>query len=229
MNRDYFLYPLLLIGLLCACQASAADTNDDSFSGVVVETMDARGYTYVQVDTGSEKIWAAGPAAAIKPGDKVTITKQMPMYNYRSSSLKREFDVLYFVGGFGAGGAGSAGVGQQAHAATGNQSETALALNFEKAAGGKSIAEIIQQQKQLAEQNVRVRGKVVKYNQNIMGKDWIHIRDSSGDGDLTITTQDKVTLGDVILADGKIKLNKDFGYGYAYEVMMEDAKITVEK
>ena len=85
------------------------------------------------------------------------------------------------------------------------------------------------QQKQLAGQRVRVRGKVIKYNPNIMGKDWIHIRDSSTGGDLTITARADVALGDVILAEGRIVLNKDFGYGYVYKIMMEDAKVVVEE
>ena len=75
----------------------------------------------------------------------------------------------------------------------------------------------------------KVRGKVVKYNPNIMRKDWIHIRDSSTDKDLTITCQAEVKLGDVILADGKLALDKDFGYGYVYKIMLEDARVTVEE
>ena len=61
-----------------------------------------------------------------------------------------------------------------------------------------------------------------------MGKNWIHIQDGSGDSnnfDLTITTQDQAKVGDVVTFEGTIGTKKDFGYGYLYEVIMEDAKL----
>ena len=227
MNRNNLLYLLFFTILLLCCQAAAADAN--TYSGAVIETMNSGGYTYVRIDTGKEKVWAAGPKTAIKVGDKVTITKQMPMANYHSNSMNRDFDVLYFVGGFAGQDIGSPHNLAHAHASAGKQVAAGPVPNIKKAEGGKSIAEIIAQQKQLADKHVKVRGKVVKYNPNIMGKDWIHIRDSSTGKDLTITGQADVKLGDVILADGKIVLNKDFGYGYVYEIMLEDARVTVEE
>ena len=228
MNRNSLLYQLFFIALLLCSQAcAAADTN--AYSGAVIETMNSGGYTYVRIDTGSEKVWAAGPTTDIKVGDKVTITRQMPMANYHSNSLNRDFDVLYFVGGFGGQGVGSPHNLAQAHASAGKQVAAGPVADIEKAKGGKSIAEIIAQQKQLAGQRVKVRGKVVKYNPNIMRKDWIHIRDSSTGDDLTITAQAEVKLGDIILAEGKLAIDKDFGYGYVYKIMLEDAEVTVEE
>lgn len=191
--------------------------------------MNSAGYTYVQIDTGSEKVWAAGPESEIKVGDEVTISKQMPMAGYHSNSLNRDFDVLYFVGGFDGKGVGSPHNLMQAHAGAANQDETGPVLNIKKAEGGKTIAEIIDQHEQLADQRVKVRGKVVKYNPNIMRKDWIHIRDSSTGKDLTVTCQAEVNPGDVILVEGKLALDKDFGYGYVYDIILEDAKIIVEE
>ena len=213
--------------LLLCCQTSAA-ADDNTYSGVVIETMNTAGYTYVRIDTGSEKVWAVGPSTNVKKGEKVSISRQMPMANYHSKSLDRDFEVLYFVGSFSGQGADSPHGLATAHAGTSGQS-TGAVQNIRKAEGGKSIAEIMDQQKQLAGQRVRVRGKVIKYNPNIMGKDWIHIRDSSTKGDLTITGKADVALGDVILAEGRIVLNKDFGYGYVYKIMMEDAKVVVEE
>ncbi|MEI7897164.1 MAG: hypothetical protein WCJ26_09020 [bacterium] len=61
-----------------------------------------------------------------------------------------------------------------------------------------------------------------------MKKNWIHIQDGtefSGKFDLTVTTDAEAAVGQTITLEGKITLNKDFGYGYAYEVLMEDATI----
>lgn len=228
MNRNTFLYTLFFTCLLLCCQAAAA-ANANTYTGAVIETMNSGGYTYVHIDTGKEKVWAAGPAAVIKVGDKVTITRQMPMANYHSNSLNRNFAVLYFVGGFNGEGVGAPHSLKQAHAGAGGQAQAGPVPNIKKAEGGKSIAEILDQQKQLANHRVRVRGKVVKYNPNIMGRDWIHIRDSSTGQDLTVTGKANVSVGNVILVDGKLVLNKDFGYGYVYKIMLEDARVTVEE
>jgi hypothetical protein len=83
----------------------------------------------------------------------------------------------------------------------------------------------------LKDKPVVVRGTVVKFNPGIMGRNWVHIRDGSGspetkDNDLTLTTQDTVAVGDVVLARGTVRLDKDFGAGYTYPVILEDVKIT---
>jgi hypothetical protein len=101
-----------------------------------------------------------------------------------------------------------------------------------KAEGGKTVAEVFAEKDALAGKSVTFRGKVVKANTGIMGKNWIHVRDGSGaDGtnDLTVTTTTaSPNVGDTVLVTGPVSLNKDFGMGYQYGVIVEDAQVTVE-
>ena len=100
---------------------------------------------------------------------------------------------------------------------------------MKKAESGKTIAEIFAEKTSLENKNVKVRGKVIKFSPEIMGKNWIHIQDGTGSegmNDLTVTTANSVKLGDIILVEGTLVLNKDFGYGYNYDVIIEDAQIT---
>jgi hypothetical protein len=63
-----------------------------------------------------------------------------------------------------------------------------------------------------------------------MGKNWVHIQDGTeyqGGFDLTITTDGQVAVGETVTFEGKIVLDKDFGYGYSYPVLMEEAKIAI--
>jgi hypothetical protein len=74
---------------------------------------------------------------------------------------------------------------------------------------------------------------VVKFNANILGSNWLHIQDGSGsaaDGnnDLAVTSGAEAAVGDTVVVTGKIVLEKDFGAGYSYPVLMEDASLTVE-
>jgi len=101
-----------------------------------------------------------------------------------------------------------------------------------KADGGKTVAEVFAEKDQLTGQPVVVRGKVVKSNPDIMGKNWLHVRDGSGaegTNDLTVTTAGAVPeVGDTVVVKGVLSLNKDFGMGYQYDVIVEDAEVTVE-
>jgi hypothetical protein len=101
-----------------------------------------------------------------------------------------------------------------------------------KAEGGQTVAEVFAAKEQLEGETVVIRGKVVKVNADIMGKNWLHIRDGSGEegtDDLTVTTTSVVpAVGDTVLVSGAVGLNRDFGMGYTYPVIVEDAQVTVE-
>jgi len=106
--------------------------------------------------------------------------------------------------------------------------------NIKPAEGGQTIKQIYAGQAKLAGTTISVRGKVVKYNSMILGKNWLHLQDGTGsaandNNDLTVTTDASAAVGDTVLVSGKVSTNRDFGAGYKYSVMIEDAKVTVEK
>ncbi len=208
-----------------------APASDASKTGTVIETMDAGGYTYVNVDCGDEKIWAAAPKCAVEVGSEVTIDTRMPMSDFHSETLDRTFAVVYFTGGFGgaepAGHGGAMGGAANEHP-TAEPAGDAEVSGIDRAPDGLTVAEVWADRDALAGRAVTVRGKVVKYNSGILGKNWIHVRDGSGSAgtnDLTITTDGFAQVGDVVTVTGKVAVNKDFGAGYKYDVIVEDAKV----
>lgn len=214
-------------------------------SGKVIETMNSGGYTYVLVDTGSEKVWAAAPEFQVKVGDPVAIPEGMPMTNYHSKTLNRDFEMVYFVNGIMVGGQ-MAAPGTTPTAAPGEakmpeghppltvqsaQKNGVDVSGIKKVEGGQTVADVFAGKANLAGKDVKVRGKVVKFSPGIMGKNWIHLQDGTGKegtNDLTITTSETVKVGDTVVVAGKVSTDKDFGYGYKYDVILEDAKLTVE-
>jgi hypothetical protein len=111
--------------------------------------------------------------------------------------------------------------------------ETVVDLTgIEKAEGGRTVAELFDDMEQLSGESVVFRGKVVKVNAGIMGKNWLHVRDGSGvegRNDVTVTTTSTLpAVGDTVLVSGTVALNKDFGMGYAYPMIVEDADVAVE-
>ena len=115
MNKRFLF---LLAGLFASAQiisaqpaASTPTGSESGFVGKVIETTNAASYTYVRVDTGSNKLWAATTQFAVKVGDTVAVGAGVPMTGYHSKSLNRDFDVVYFTGRISVGGVGNAAGG----------------------------------------------------------------------------------------------------------------------
>jgi len=212
---------------------SAASKGSEGFASnvEVLETMNGGGYTYVRVETESGVVWAAGPQAVVKVGDRVNLADGMLMSDFRSETLDRTFDEIYFVGSIEVvGGAGAAPALAAAHGASDAPTEVEVG-SVEKPEGGSTIAELFAGKAELAGKPVLVRGRVVKFTAGIMGRNWIHIKDGSGESgsdDLTVTTDATVELGDLILVRGTAATDKDFGAGYSYALIVEEATIEVE-
>jgi hypothetical protein len=107
--------------------------------------------------------------------------------------------------------------------------------NVERASGplGHTVAELVRGRKTFAGQKVRVRGVVVKNTSGVLGKNFVHVRDGSGsaknaDHDLTITTQEEVAVGAKVLFEGTVVTDKDFGAGYSYPILLENAQTVSE-
>lgn len=102
------------------------------------------------------------------------------------------------------------------------------AVRLEPPPGGLAIAELTQRRMELAGQTVRVRGRVVKINRGIFGKNWLHLSDGTlAEGDLTVTSDADAEIGDVVVAEGPVSVDRDFGFGYFYAVILEGAVVRV--
>jgi len=202
--------------------------------GTVLETMDSGGYTYVLLETESEQRWVAGPLAAVNVGDIIQTGEGMQMQQFTSQTLGRTFETLYFVGVLGNL---TTPVMPEGHPTLPSDDSAAPADSDDVAVApvepGKDIAWVYANKDSLAGQQVSLRGKVVKYNAKILGWNFIHIQDGSGDvadgsNDLTVTSHDDATVGETIVVTGTVVLDKDFGAGYSFPVLMENASITTE-
>jgi len=178
--------------------------------GTVRETLSAGRYTYLSIDTGkSDPVWAAVPACEIETGSSVTIVDAVRMQGFRSRSLNRVFPVVWF--GVRAGDA-------QPAAADGSR-------------GVITIAMVHRQAPTLEGASVTVHGKVTKVTRGVLGKNWLHLQDGSGDAtrgthDLVIATTADTQLDASVAATGVLVRDRDLGSGYRFAVMIDDAVLT---
>ena len=194
--------------------------------GKVTDIIDVAGYTYAEVDTGKEKVWAAGPVTPLKAGDMVSFSSQMPMQNFHSKSIGRDFPVIYFINRYSTDKESMLTTSPHNQIKQPQTIEPIKGIN--KVKGGNSIAEIYADKTDFGGKTIRVRGQVTKFTANIMNNNWLHIRDSSTLEDLTVITKATVAVGDVVIAEGKLELDKDYNYGYFYPVILVDATLTKE-
>lgn len=248
------------LALACAASLPliAAAQSGVTVKGEVLETQNAAGYTYLRLKTSSGETWAAVTSAEVKKGAQVTIGDASTMVNFESKTLKRRFDKILFghlvtpgatpavaatgtPGGLpgamhGAAGAGTATLPHAMMAAPLGASAAVPATwpttPVPKAKGpeARTVAEVVQGKAGLKGKTVQVRGRVVKVNKGIMGKNWLHLQDGSGkaqDGsnDLLVTSQDLAAVGDIVTARGTVRTDVTLGSGYAYAVLVEEAAV----
>jgi hypothetical protein len=237
-----------------AAAPAASQGNPQILRGKVLEKVDVSQYSYLKLATASGEAWAAVQKTDKKVGDEVGVANAFPMQGFESKELNRKFDVVYFGtlagpggevaamppamgGGMGAMGGGEAGgppnpaqmAAQHQAVSTGPSDVKVEKVSKATGADARTVEEIWGQREKLKGKPVTVRGQVVKFTP-VMGKNFLHLRDGSGNAekknnDVTVTTADSVAVGDVVTAKGVIVVDKDFGSGYAYPVMIEDAKV----
>lgn len=203
------------------------DVITEQHTVLVKEKLDASGYSYLKVDENGKEYWIAIPQSEISTGDEISFSRYMEMKDFRSDKLDRTFESLLFV----------ENARRKGDANMPNPHQTELSaitkedLQIAKAKDGFTIEELFTRKNELSEKLVLVRGKVVKANLGIMKLNWFHIQDGTGEEgnhDLTITSNDAAKVGDIILVEGKLVKDKDFGSGYVYSLLLEDSKIKVE-
>jgi len=226
-----------------------------AFSGKVMEKQDVSTYTYVRLDEGAGKqIWAAVPQTQVEIGEEVALKGGTVMTNFNSKTLNRTFESIIFASGLvrgsenkttrtpgGANGKSAEAVqsatgphGMTSQSSSGSSraivSFTGVKVEKSTAQNGYTVGELFAKAVNLNDQKVTVKGRVVKISPNIMGKNWIHIQDGTGDPttnthDLVVTSSAIVEKDTVISLEGILAAGKNFGSGYRYDVLIEDAVV----
>jgi hypothetical protein len=202
-------------------------------NGVVQEVLQATEYTYLHLQEAEQTYWIAIQKQDLQVGDKVSFNGGLEMRDFTSKDLDRTFDRVLFVDQL-VGGQAAPAVMAGPHGAPMSSGKPVLAketISIQPVAGGTTIGELFGNRDRFADRTVLVKGKVTKINRGIMGRNWIHLQDgteSNGEFDLTLTTQDVAEVGDIAVFEGTVALNRDFGAGYKYDVIMENAQRKTE-
>jgi len=199
-----------------------AGSHSGGHNVIVEEVLNTDRYSYLNVTENGEKFWIAIPRMEVEIGDTYHYTDGLLKQNFESKEFNRVFETIYLVSDIHSHSGDS---GTPVSQSAGDQgSSSGGSVNVTPAEGSIQLSELFSDREKYKDKTVQVTGKCVKVNSMIMGRNWVHIQDGSGDGlDLTITTTENVQLNDVVSFEGVITLNKDFGAGYQYDIIMENA------
>ena len=237
--------------MLCVCQPgqnsqAIAQGTADVHKVIVKEVLQTSSYTYLLVTENKDEIWLALPKMEASAGETNYYRNGFKMIDFESKELGRKFVEVYFLESVSSTPEIAAGnpVASPHNPAMYHNSDSAKPVQYiaevvvkkeditpQPDEKGITIAELFANKAKYAGQTIRIRGKVTKFNSKIMNRNWIHIQDGTeyeGKFDLTATSDIEVTIGETISLEGKITLNKDFGYGYSYEVLLEEAKLVTK-
>ena len=226
---------IIILVLLAACSGRNTPQNqeivfEDTKSFQVEEVIQTNSYTYFKALEDSEERWIAVSKTEAQPGEVYYYQKALQMNNFSSKELNRTFDVIYFVNQISKTPFSSLNATNPSAAMSGHSGRAPAKLkpnlSIQKKANEITIAQIYASPSAFSNKQIEIRGIVVKVNKDIMQKNWIHIQDGTSHNenfDLTITSQDLPALNEEVTFKGTITLDRDFGAGYFYEVIMENA------
>lgn len=206
-----------------------ADLPPGTHACTIKEILQTSNYTYFLVDENNTENWIAVTKREAKEGDVIYYTNPLEMNNFVSKELGRTFATIFFVENVSDKPAAAENEVPATMAARKKEITKMDDISIIPVKGGITISELYRKPADYAGKTVKIRAVVTRFNSMIMGKNWVHIQDGtdfSENFDLTVTTLDSVAVGNTVTFRGIISLNKDFGAGYKYAVIMEEARAT---
>lgn len=221
-----------IISILGSCQPGSKKKVENLAPNArqvtAVEVIQTSAYTYVRVVADKRDYWIATNKMEVKEGETYFWSEGAEMNNFTSKELKRTFPSIFFVQDFTHQPILNKPQMPATSMAGKQKPPEKTGITVPRAEGGITVAELYSKKNSLQGKTIKIRAEVIKFSAQIMNKNWVHLQDGTKDGnnwDLAITTQDTVKTGDIVVFEGIVTLNKDFGAGYVYEVIVENAKL----
>jgi uncharacterized membrane protein YcgQ (UPF0703/DUF1980 family) len=203
----------LFLAAIISLTGCADHTNDGTTTVKVQEVEQVGSYTYMLVKGKGPAYWVAATSMEISPGESITYQSGLLMEDFYSKDLDRTFDKVLFL---------DAVMGSSKT----NIRKSDVEVSHEE--GIVPISELYKNPDSYKGKKIQVKGEVSKVNEAIMNRNWIHIQDGTvfeGKFDLTVTSQETFEVGQVVTLEGILSVDMDFGYGYSYEILLEEATV----
>ena len=187
----------------------------------VKEILDTEKYNYLKVEEGEDEFWIAITKRKVAAGEEYTYKSGLLKKNFYSREFDRVFETVYLVSDLWRTQQND-DQHEDHHAA---EHVKVVVGEIQRAEGSIAIAQLIEEKEDYNGKIVQITGKCVKVNPMIMNRNWLHIMDEADGLELVVTTTATVPLGAIVNLEGVIGLDRDFGAGYRYDIIMESATV----
>jgi hypothetical protein len=218
---------LILIGFIVVLFGCNNNTIDGYTTVKVKEVEQVAGYTYLLVKAKGPEYWIAVSTMEAKPGETYHYKDGLLMEDFYSEELERTFEEVMFLNKLLSE---KNAFDQKLKATTPGSTVTIEKSNvkIETVEGTITIGDLFSDPDAYEGKKIRIRGEVTKFNAAIIERNWVHIQDGTeyeGKFDLTATSSESFVVGSTVTVEGKVTLNLDFGYGYSYDILLEEAAV----
>ncbi len=186
-------------------------------TGIVNQTIDVTGYTYMEITDSTGSLWVAGYSTQLDNGTEITATGNLKK-EFSSTQLGRTFDIILF--------ADSVSDGTTSVLNSPHGSSTIIAgditgdINVTPVDGGTRIEDIQSTSEALNGQVVKVSAVVVK-NVELIDEYFLTLDDGSGQLKAKCPKTFSISQGDNVVVTGSVMTDVDLGSGYYYEVLLQ--------
>jgi len=195
---------------------------------VINEMSDGGNYAYINVNENGNAYWMAIPNTEVKIGETYYYDGGMLMKDFESEHLNKTFDEIIFADGIRQTELPVKKEIKNPHENSNPVASSVEEVKIEQPKGGTTLETIFSNKESLSGKSITVKGKVVKVNNGILEKNWVHIVDGTqfeNKKSLTVTTNELIKVGDTVTFKGKITIDKDFGYSYVYDILLEECEL----
>jgi hypothetical protein len=212
---------------------SSADIVDTEIHEInILDVIPASNYVYLKVKEDKDQFWIATKKREIDLDSTYFYREALLKTEFESKIHDRVFDSIWFVTKLVTqmhGAKYTTGTRDNIEISKSKKEPVEVPSDENKNVNYKIYPEIsafLDDPNKFEGQAVQLKGKCVKVNSNIMNKNWIHLKDGSQDDfDLIITTNMSAQEGDIITIQAMVALNKDYGAGYSYDLILENGVI----
>lgn len=209
--------------------ANPPATPTGELHGVVIqEVLPTERYVYLRVTEGEEEFWLATRKMEVVKGGTYYYRDGLLKTNFESKEYNRVFEKVYLVSNLVPekhGGDSGTPIPVESHGPAEGAGVLSSGGDINRA-GSVKIADIVKNPQAYEGKKVQVSGVCVKINPNIMGRNWIHLQDGSQDDyDFVVTSNSYVAEGAVVSLEAVVGIDRDFGAGYRYSLILENGKV----
>ncbi len=210
-----------------------ADRTRQALTVTVDQITETPSYSYLEIHDATAKGWLIAPALTVPTAAEITIEQYVRVRDFEALEIGKRFDSVLVAARVNGAGVVLKETGEEAAVdpvlpASGvTVAEVSIRL-VQVVKGDMRLNEVLARRTELDGQRIKVRGQVLRVVPRIRDRNWIWLRDGSGEqrgANLPVVIDRPVDPGQVLWLEGRVAIDRKFKIGGSHPVLLEDAVV----